>query len=226
MSGGLDFDRGDPAAGTAFTTRDNHTAVYFGALNVFDYSINNPLRHEPGTVWRYLNSDPLSLGWIIKDTVQRRGGEYLSFPQRALFDKLGMRRMVLECDPWGNFIMTGFDYGTARDWARFGMLHLNDGVWQGERILPEGWVEFVRTPAPASENRNYGAQFWLNAGGQYPDLPQDMFWPAGHHAQHCYIFPSHKLVVVRLGHSVEGGYGEYIQEVLGRLLAALPQRPQ
>ena len=223
MSGGLDWDRGDFAAGTALTSNDDHTKVYFGAIDVFEASLEAGPRHEPGTVWRYLNCDTLSLGWLIKDIVEARGEDYLAFPQRALFDKLGMRRMVLECDPWGHFIMTGFNYATARDWARFGMLHVNDGVWQGERILPEGWVDFVRTPAPASEPENYGAQFWLNAGNQYENLPEDMFWAAGQYGQHCYIIPSRNLVLVRLGHSVSGGTGEYIGEILQRLLAALPE---
>ena len=73
-------------------------------------------------------------------SVEARGENYLTFPQRALFDRIGARNFVLETDAWGNFIMTGFDYGAARDWARFGLLHLWDGVWQGERILPDDWV--------------------------------------------------------------------------------------
>jgi CubicO group peptidase (beta-lactamase class C family) len=72
-----------------------------------------------------------------------------------------MRNMVLETDPWVNFIMTGYNYGTARDWARFSLLHLCDGVWPvtGERILPEGWIDFISTPAPAAEEQQYGGQF-------------------------------------------------------------------
>ena len=79
-----------------------------------------------------------------------------------------MRSMVLEPDPYGNFLLTGYDYGTARDWARLGLLHLWDGEWLGERILPEGWVDFVTTPAPASEGR-YGAFWWLSTS--YPKMP-------------------------------------------------------
>ncbi|MBI2435539.1 MAG: serine hydrolase, partial [Candidatus Hydrogenedentes bacterium] len=130
MSSGLDFTMGNPANGLMFTNEDDHSRVYFGAINVFDYSISQPLEFPPNTVWRYRNCDPLTLGKIIRDMVEQQGENYLTFPQRALFDKIGARHFVLEPDPWGNFIMTGFDYGTARDWARFGLLHLWDGVWQ------------------------------------------------------------------------------------------------
>ena len=89
----------------------------------------------------------------MKEAVEAKGENYLTFPQRALFDKIGARNFVLETDAWGNFIMTGFDYGAARDWARFGLLHLWDGAWQGERILPDDWLEFISTPAPADKNK-------------------------------------------------------------------------
>lgn len=220
MSSGLQFDSG--GAGS-FTHRDNHRFVYFGAPNVFAYSIHNPLAHEPNTVWRYRNCDPLSLGKIIRDTVEAHGEDYFTFPQRALFDKIGARNFVLETDPYGNFIMTGFDYGTARDWARFGLLHLHDGVWNGERLLPEGWVDFIRTPAPAAERNHYGGLFWLNAGKSYEDLPEDMYWPAGHHGQVVMIVPSHDLVVVRLGHSSQGGFDDYMGAVMKRIIATLKQ---
>jgi len=219
MSSGLEF--GPATLAGRFTDADNHTAVYFGPVHVFDYSVNRPLEHPPGTVWRYRNCDPLTLGKIIRQTVEARGEEYLSYPQRALFDKIGMRDMVLEVDPWGNFIMTGFEYGTARDWARFGLLHLENGNWQGERILPEGWVDFVRTPAPAAKAKNYGGLFWLNAGGEYEKLPRDMYWPAGHHGQLVMIIPSREMVVVRLGLSNKGGTKPYMASVLEKLLAAV-----
>jgi CubicO group peptidase (beta-lactamase class C family) len=221
MSGGLKFGRGTPQNGLYFTEGDHHTAVYFGAVNVFDYSIGRELEQPPNTVWRYRNCDPLSLGSIVRDTVEAGGGEYLSYPQRELFDKIGARNFVLEVDAWGNFIMTGFDYGTARDWARFGLLHVQDGVFAGRRVLPEGWVDFIRTPAPANETQNYGGLFWLNAGGQYDRLPRDMYWPAGHHGQVVLIIPSREMVIVRIGHSALGGFGPYIADVAHRVLASV-----
>ncbi len=219
MSSGLKFDSpSDPAL--MFTDRDNHRFVYFGATDVFAYSINREREFPPGTVWRYRNCDPLSLGLIIRRTVEARGEKYLSFPQRALFDRIGMRNMVLEVDSHANFIMTGFDYGTARDWARFGLLHLRDGVWQGERILPAGWVDYLTTPAPADGEKKYGALCWLNRGGQYASLPRDMYWPAGHHGQVVLVIPSRDMVIVRLGHSAVGGFDDYLEPVVQKILAA------
>ncbi len=219
MSSGLDFGRpNDPAA--MFTAADHHRAVYFGAVDVFDYCTGRELEHAPNTVWRYRNCDPLSLGMIVRQMVESRGGSYLAFPQRALFDKIGIRDMVLETDPYGNFIMTGFEYGTARDWARFGLLHLQDGVWNGERILPEGWIDYITRPAPADPDQKYGALFWLNRGGRYETLPRDMYWAAGHHGQITLVIPSREMVIVRQGHSAQGGFDPYWEQVVGRILSA------
>ncbi len=119
MSSGLDFVRAqdEDRLELGWTSRDDHMYIYFGAVNVFEHSISRPLEYPPGTVWRYRNGDPLTLGALVRRTVEGRGEDYLTFPQRALFDKLGMRNMVLETDPWGNFIMSGYDYGTP---ARLG----------------------------------------------------------------------------------------------------------
>ena len=103
---------------------------------------------------------------------RRSGEEYLTLPQRQLFDRIGIRRQVLETDPYGNFLLTGYDYGTARNWARIGLLYLQDGVWQGERILPEGWTKFVSTLAPAWKRPVYGGFFWINGDGDW-NLPQE-----------------------------------------------------
>ncbi|MFQ5790748.1 MAG: serine hydrolase domain-containing protein, partial [Acidobacteriota bacterium] len=160
---------------------------------------SKPLQFPPNTEGRYRNSDPLTLGYIIKKTVTDRGEEYLTFPQRALFDRLGIRKQVLETDPYGNFLLTGYDYGTARNWARLGLLYLQDGVWEGERILPEGWVKFVSTPAPAWKEPVYGGLFWINGTGEW-NLPKDAYFMAGGGGQRVFIVPSHDLVIVRMGH--------------------------
>lgn len=176
----------------------DHMYIYSGAIDAFRHSITRPLQFEPGTEGRYRNSDPLTLGYLIKRIVTRRGQEYLRWPQQALFDRIGIRRQVMETDPHGNFLLTGFDYGTARNWARLGLLFLNDGVWQGERILPEGYVDFVRTPAPAWDEPVYGGLAWLNNGDW--NLPDDAYFMAGGGGQRTFVVPSLDLVVVRLGH--------------------------
>lgn len=222
MSSGLKFHTGALADGLMFTSQDHHRYVYFGATDVFQYSIDAPLEHPPSTKWGYRNCDPLILGKIIRDTVEALGQDYLSFPQRALFDPIGIRNTILETDINGNFIMTGFDYGTARDWARFGLLHLQDGMWEGKRILPEGWVDYIRMPAPASLGQAYGGLFWLNKGKRYKALPEDTYWPSGFQGQVVLIVPSRQTVIVRLGHSTRGGFDPYIEALTAQILAALP----
>jgi hypothetical protein len=130
---------------------------------------------------RYHNTDPVLISYLIRLGVEKKGDEYLSFPQRALFDKLGIRTMVIETDPFGNFLGQGYEVGSGRDWARLGNLFLQGGVWNGERILPEGYTKFVSTLAPAwaADNRPiYGAFFWLNGDGRYP-VPRDAYYMAG-----------------------------------------------
>jgi CubicO group peptidase (beta-lactamase class C family) len=195
--------------------------IYFDALDVFKHAVEQPAEFPPNTRWRYRNSDPLTLGKIVRQTVEDQGGDYLTFPQRTLFDRIGARSFVLETDAWGNFILTGYDYGSARDWARFGLLHLWDGFWNGERILPEGWTEFVSTPAPTDKGQNYGGLFWLNRGGRLDRIPKDAYWSAGFMGQITMIIPSRNVVVVRLGPS-PGDYMSYLNVVIGRILENLP----
>ena len=155
-------------------------------FDAFQFSISREAEFPPNTVGRYRNSDPWTLGYIVQRTVENElGEEYLSWPQRALFDKIGIRRFIMETDPYGNFLLTGYNYGTARNWARFGMLYLNRGMWNGERLLTEEFVDFVRSPAPAWPEPYYGGQFWLNTadeegrGGRIPQLPPDAYNPSG-----------------------------------------------
>jgi len=220
MSSGLDFTNLGFKAET-LTTRNEHMRVYFDSLNVLEHAVNQPLKVPPGTRYAYLNSDPLSLGKIIRDTVEAQGEDYLTFPQRALFDRIGARSVVLETDAWGNFVLSGYDYVSARDWVRFGLLYLWDGVWQGERILPEGWTKFVATPAPADKKENYGGMFWLNLPPRMDRVPKDTYWSAGFMGQVTMVIPSRHVVVVRMGPS-PGGVYPYLNEVIGRILNAIP----
>jgi len=169
--------------------------------------VNVPLQFPINTEGRYRNCDPLTIGYLIKRAVTARGDEYLTWPQRALFDRIGIRRQVLETDPYGNFLLTGYDYGTPRNWARLGLLYQQDGMWQGTRILPEGWAKFVSTPAPAWKRGNYGGLFWINGAGEWK-LPKDAYFMAGAGGQWTFVVPSHQLVVVRMGHYKGAGAGQ------------------
>jgi CubicO group peptidase (beta-lactamase class C family) len=222
MSSGLDFRNLGLNGPESFTRDNKHMRVYFDGLNVFEHAVNQPLEVPPDTRWRYQNCDPLTLGRIVREKVEARGEQYLTFPQRELFDRIGARHFLLETDAWGNFIMTGFDYGSARDWARFGLLHLWNGVWDGTRILPENWVQFVSTPAPADKSRGYGGLFWLNRGGAWKDVPADAFMASGHMGQYTMVIPSRDVVVVRMGPS-PGDSTSYFAEFVARLLEAVPK---
>ena len=175
----------------------------------------------------YLNTDPVLVSYLVRLGVERRGQEYLSFPQRALFDAIGIRTMVMETDPYGNFLAQGYELASARDWARLGNLYLQDGVWYGQRILPEGYVKFVSTVAPAwqaDQRPIYGGFFWINSEGGFP-VPRDAYYMAGSGGQIAIIIPSHDLVVVRMGHYRGGGVGfQSFGRALALLMQAVPRR--
>jgi CubicO group peptidase (beta-lactamase class C family) len=197
MSAGLRF-LGNQEPGSNDTYPD-HYFIYTGGIDAFDYAITRPQQYPPNTDGRYRNSDPLTIAYLTKLAVEKRGENILTWPQRALFDRIGIRRQILETDPYGNFLISGYDYGTARNWARIGLLYLQDGMWQGQRLLPEGWATFVSTPAPAWKRPEYGGFFWLNRINTW-NLPPETYFAAGAGGQNTWIVPSHDLVIVRMGH--------------------------
>ena len=222
MSSGLRFSRGSPEDIPGY---HDHDLGYSGAIDAFEFATTRPLQFEPNTFGRYRNSDPLALGMIVRDAVRKRGEEYLTWPQRALFDKIGIRRQVLETDPYGNFLLNGYDYGTARNWARIGMLYLNDGVWMGERLLPEGFVKFVSAPAPAWRDSTYGGMVWVNARGSWRALPRDTYAFRGAGGQDTYVIPSRDLVIVRMGHFPGSRVGlRDLERVEALLMEAIPPK--
>lgn len=218
MSGGLEFkeeyeQNPDSDAGFMFFTK--HDMAKFAA--------QKPLVAEPGEKWSYSSGTTMLLARIIRDTVGGSHRDYLAFPRRELFNKLGMRSAIIETDPSGTMVGAGFMYATARDWARFGLLYYNDGVWAGERILPEGWVEYTRTPAPAY--KGYGAQFWLNTEGKdqwLPNCPADIYSARGHEGQFVTIVPSRKTIIVRLGQTFNAGQNWDHDYFVSNILKAMP----
>src|SRR5256885_3352313 len=155
--------------------------LYPGGVNPFHFAATRPLQWPPGTVGRYHNTDPVLANYLVRLAVEQRGEQYLSFPRRALFDKIGIRSMVMETDPYGNFLAQGYELASARDWARLGNLYLQDGVWNGERILPQGFAQFVSTVAPAwaADHRPvYGGFFWINGDNAVP-VPSHAVYMAG-----------------------------------------------
>lgn len=173
------------------------------------YAASRELVHEPGSFFQYSSGTTNILSRIIKQTVGE--DNYYRFPYEKFFYKLGMYHAIMEPDASGTFVASSYSFASARDWARFGLLYLKDGVWNGERILPEGWVKYSTTPAPSADLGKYGAHWWLNAGDRnnpknrkYPELPSDAYWADGFEEQFVMIIPSKQLVIVRLGVSHHG----------------------
>jgi CubicO group peptidase (beta-lactamase class C family) len=173
-------------------------AYWAGASSVRG-ALSRALIREPGTSWDYENYDTLLAVWAMR---QALGDHriYLEFPRRALLDRIGMRNTLVSTDRFGDFILSSQVYTNARDLARFGLLYLNNGVWKGERILSEEWIDFVRTPAPATAERGnqYGGQWWLVPDNR-TDVPADSYSTAGNRGQYVIVVPSHDLVIVRRG---------------------------
>ena len=151
MSSGLEFSE-DYADLTTGVTQMLYNTDDMGA-----YAAAAPLEAEPDGVWNYSSGTANIVSRIVRDTVGGSDEEYLTFPRRALFDPIGMTSAVMEPDASDTFVGSSYMYATARDWARFGLLFLQDGMWEGERILPEGWVDYSITPTPLSAWRIWRA---------------------------------------------------------------------
>jgi CubicO group peptidase (beta-lactamase class C family) len=201
--------------------------VYTGTVDSFAYAANRPQQWPPNTVGRYRNCDPVLVNYLIRLAVEGRGDDYHQFPQTALFDKIGIRNLVFQTDPYGNILLQGSDLGTARDWARLGNLYLNKGVAHGERVLPEGFSDFVRSVAPAwqADGRPvHGGFFWLE-GATYDRAPSAVYSMLGAGGQMAVVMPSKDLVVVRLGHSAgETTWQSVKEDGMRLLLEAVPDK--
>ncbi len=175
--------------------------LYFGGIDTGREVAASVPDVPPGTRWEYSNYDTLLIVRAIKTAIGDDQA-FLTFPRRALLNRIGMRHTFPEIDPYGNFILSSQMWTTARDLARFGLLYLHDGVWNDERILPEGWVDYTVKKAPMriqenERSRGYGAQFWLM--GDDPRVPAGTYTTSGARGQLSTIVPSHDLVVTRTG---------------------------
>jgi CubicO group peptidase (beta-lactamase class C family) len=173
---------------------------YWAGASSVRVALDRGLIREPGTFWDYENSETLLAVRKMKEAL---GDErtYLEFPRRALFDKIGMRNTLVSTDRFGDFILSSQVYTNARDLARFGLLYLNGGVWNGERVVSQGWIDFVRTPAPSTAKTGnfYGGQFWLVPDDRKGEGYGDAYATRGNRGQYTIIVPSKDLVIVRRG---------------------------
>lgn len=180
------------------------------------YAYEQKMEYPAGTHWYYSSGTTN----IMCDIIQEKLGNdslYYSFAEKELFNKIGMPDAMLEVDPSGSWVGSSYLYATARDYARFALLYLNDGVFNGERILPEGWVQYSTTETAGSNGR-YGAFFWLNKGKTIRTIPEDAFSCNGHDGQYIFMIPSKEIAVVILGYS-PGGID--LDGLLGDILSAV-----
>lgn len=182
------------------------TNMLYRAADFAAFAAAKPLIYPPDSVWSYSSGTANIIARIVRQRAETVYENYYNFLREEFFAKIGMTTAVIEPDPSGTFVGSSYCFAAPRDWARFGQLYLQDGLWNGERILPEGWVRYSATPTPKAPLGEYGALFWLNAGApddpthrRWPDAPPDMLVAQGYQEQRLMIIPSKKVIVVRFG---------------------------
>ncbi len=182
--------------------------------DVFKYAQKAKSEVIADSVWSYSSGTTNIISGIIRNCFDDYS-DYYRFPYQVLFHKLGMEHSLIETDASGNFVASSYAYCSARDWARLGLLYLNNGKWMDEQILPEWWVAYSTTPAKQSNGR-YGAQVWLNASQHFmPDLPDDVYFFNGYRGQRVTVIPSKNMVVACLNSSSEKiDFNTYLTEML------------
>jgi CubicO group peptidase (beta-lactamase class C family) len=226
MTTGLDnADGGDEAdsfvAQMVFGERAKDTSAFASRVD---------LVHEPGAHWDYSTATSQILSGIVGRSVGGGREGVRAIAERELAQPLGIVSLVLEFDPAETLLGGLYVWASARDWARLGLLYLRDGRWDGRRILPEGWVDFTRTVAPAANNGSYGAHFWVTAPPgpeQWQTLAPgiEAFQMNGNGGQFVVMVPDRDLVIVRLGEMHASTWPE-LNAQLAELIRAFPTRSE
>ncbi|MDP4600798.1 MAG: beta-lactamase family protein [Polaribacter sp.] len=190
MNSGLEWDEN-------YDEISDATKMLFLERDMTKSQEKKPLKGKINASWNYSSGTTNLLSGIIRNQF-KTNQEYLDFWYTNLIDKIGMNSMTLETDLAGNYVGSSYAWATARDWAKFGLLYLHKGNWEGDQLFDESWVDYVSTPTPTSDG-TYGAQFWLNATPTFKDVPKNMFYADGYQGQRVYILPDQDLVVVRMG---------------------------
>jgi CubicO group peptidase (beta-lactamase class C family) len=217
MSSGLAFDESydDPLADV--------TVMLFDRGDMAKFAADKELLHPPGTVFSYSSGTSEIIARVLRATFAN-DEDYLRYARERLFEPLGMSSAEIAPDASGTFVGSSYLYASARDFARLGLLYLQDGVFAGEKLLPEGWLEYTLTPTRAAPNGNYGAHMWLRLpesdGYGEPPMPDDAFYFLGHNE---HIVPSHDLVIVRLGLTAKGGAWDHAKDLAPIVHAIRPR---
>jgi len=213
MSTGLDWVEN-------YFTISDATVMLMQSDDMFASVLQTPLAHEPGTHWNYSSGDANLLSGILRKNIGNED-QYLGYAYSRIFHRIGMLNTVVETDASGLFVASSYSYGSTRDWARFGLLFLNKGIFEGDTVLSPEWVEYMTSPAPASDGQ-YSATFWLkepNPDNALHDVPGDVFFADGFLGQRVYVIPSRELVVVRMGYSLKN---ISMNDLLSGVISTLP----
>ena len=209
MTSGIDWQED-------YSNISDATEMLYMSEDIVSAANDNPIKYPPGSHWYYSSGTSNMISGLLRaefDTIE----DYLDYPYTAMFNKLGMSQSFMEIDESGNYIGSSYGYGSTKDWARFGLLYLHDGIWNGERVLPHGWVDYSTTEVVSSDGK-YGAHFWLNKRGvAFSDAPFDTYSANGYNGQKTIIIPSKDLVIVRLGLNSDFDFNGLIQSVINAI---------
>ena len=187
------------------------TKMLFLESDMTKSQIDKQFAGKQNETWNYSSGTSNLLSGVLRTQFETHQ-EYLDFWYSDLIDRIGMNSMVVETDMAGNYVASSYAWATVRDWAKFGLLYLHNGNWNGDQLVTKEWVDYVKTPTNGSDKK-YGAQFWLNAGGELKDAPTTMYFADGFQGQRVFIFPTKELVVVRTG-LTNIDYNELLKGVL------------
>lgn len=216
MSSGLAFQE-------VYDPDTDATTMLFRPGDTAAFAARKPLEADPGTRWSYSSG---TTNIVCEVAAEAAGVPGAALVPELVLEPLGMESAVMELDSSGDPVCSSFMYATARDWARFGQWFLQDGMWEGEQLLPDDWVEYSTTPVELETEHPYGAHWWLNEGPdgdlRMPQAPADAFWASGNEGQQVVVLPSQDMVVVRLGLSQDvGGVDWGLERLLADLVAAM-----
>jgi hypothetical protein len=229
MNSGLDI--GQSLTASARDAFDPSAQMVFEERDMAGYAERFPLKFAPAADWNYTNGNTLILSRIIRDKTGGTAQSVLDYAHRELFNKLGMKHVTLEFDATGTPIGSSHMLASPRDWAKFGLLYLNDGIVGGQRLLPEGWVDYSASLTPHSEEYGYAAGFWTNRGdsdgARYrikAGIPADAFIARGSFGQYVIVIPSQHLVVARFGMALDRRNDlDMVARVIKTVISTLPR---
>ena len=189
MASGLTWDEN-------YFTPSDVNRMLFREPDAYSFSVAKKLNTEPGSIRKYSSGTSNIISGLLR---QELGSDknYWAFPYRELFHPIGMTTARLETDQAANYVLSSHCYATARDWAKFGLLYLHRGKWNGRQVVAESWVDYSITPDP--NDANHGINFGLNTDhALYPDAPADLYFASGFNGQKVFVIPSENMVIVRL----------------------------